>query len=122
MEFFRILDMTVSEADLQEKITPQTVDEFTETMMFLEGGMSQFKGVTLWGEFQISYNKIKGGVRFALLDCPNALCWTITTGYAPKSDAVVLHCTINRTEKAEGFITELHEFLDEWETGLLKDL
>lgn len=122
MEFFRILDMTVSEADLQEKITPQTVDEFTETMMFLEGGMSQFKGVTLWGEFQISYNQIKGGVRFALLDCPNALCWTITSGYEPNKDGIVLHCTINRTEKPEGFIEEVNEFLDEWETGLLKDM
>lgn len=122
MEFFRLIDIQTTEANIQEKIQPQTVEDFAETMMFLEGEIQEFKGVTLWGEFQVSYNKIKGGVRFSLLDCPNALCWTITSGYVPNENGIVLHCTINRTEKPEGFIEEVNEFLDEWETGLVKNL
>ncbi|WP_412986533.1 hypothetical protein [Pontimicrobium sp. IMCC45349] len=122
MEFFRLINKEVQEAVLQEKITPKQVGEFTDSMLFLEGGTYEFNGVTLWGEFLISYNKIKGGVRFTLLDCPNALSWTITSGYSPNPEGLVLHCTINRKEKSEGFIEEVNEFLDEWEEGLKNKL
>lgn len=120
MEFFRIIDKQATEAQLQTKINPKSVEEFTESMMFLESGENNFKGLTLWGEFKISYNKINGGVRFALLDCPNALSWTITVGFSPEQDKIILHCTINRTFKPIEFIEEIEGFLQEWEQGLKK--
>jgi hypothetical protein len=118
MEFFRIIDRQISQEQIKEKIKPTNVADFAETMMFLEKVKNDFKGLTLWGEFVISYDKIKGGVRFTLLDCPNALSWTITTGFPPDRDKIVLHATINRTRKPDIFIEEIHEFLDEWEMGL----
>ena len=118
MEFFRIIEIKTTATTIQEKIHPLTVDHFTETMLFLEKKNSNFKGVTLWGEFLISYNKIKGGVRFALLDCPNALSWTITTGFPPEQYKIIIHCTINRFQQSAQFVKELHEFLDEWETKI----
>jgi len=36
MEFFRIIDKQTTEAQLQTKINPKSVEEFTESMMFLE--------------------------------------------------------------------------------------
>ncbi len=119
MEFFKIIDKQTSENQIQENVTPQHVANFTETMLFLSGNTSKFKSATLWGEFTISYQKIKGGVRFSLIECPNALSWTITTGYPPKRDGIVLHCTINRTQKPQEFINEVHEFLAEWEQGIM---
>ncbi len=62
----------------------------------------------------------KAGVRFTLLDCPNALSWTITTGFSPEKNKIVVHCTINRTEKPTEFIEEINEFLNEWEAGLIR--
>lgn len=118
MEFFRIIDKQVTENQLQEQITPNSVADFTESMMFLEDFNNNFKGLTLWGEFLISFDSIKGGVRFTLLDCPNALSWTITTGFPPEREKIVLHCTINRTNKPKEFIEEIDDFLDEWEAGL----
>ncbi|MDD3721752.1 MAG: hypothetical protein PHW92_04580 [Lutibacter sp.] len=118
MEFFRIIDKQTSEAQLQAKIHPKSIEEFTESMMFLEIVEANFIGLTLWGEFNISYNKINGGVRFALLDCPNALSWTITTGFPPEKDKIILHCTINRTKITIEFIEEIEDFMDEWEQGL----
>jgi len=118
MEFFRIIDKQVSQEIIQDKIYPKSVDEFTESMMFLEDNNNDFKGLTLWGEFIISYDKINGGVRFTLVDCPNALSWTITTGFPPERNKIVIHATINRTQKPEEFLEEIHEFLDEWESGL----
>lgn len=118
MEYFRIIEVISNEEKIQEQINPQTLENFTESMFYLASNEANFLGATLWGEFNISYDKIKGGVRFTLLDCPNALSWTITTGYPPKRDAVVLHGTINRTQKPEEFIEEFQEFLDEWEEGI----
>jgi uncharacterized protein YozE (UPF0346 family) len=118
MEFFRIIDKQVSQEIIQDKIYPKSIDEFTESMMFLEDNNNDFKGLTLWGEFIISYDKINGGVRFTLVDCPNALSWTITTGFPPERNKIVIHATINRTQKPEEFLEEIHEFLDEWESGL----
>ncbi|MDF1518176.1 MAG: hypothetical protein RQ864_07415 [Lutibacter sp.] len=121
MEFFRIIDKQSNEEQLQNKIHPKSLEEFTESMLFLESLENNFIGLTLWGEFNISYNKINGGVRFALLDCPNALSWTITAGFPPEKDKIVLHCTINRREKPIEFIEEIEEFMDEWEKGLKRE-
>lgn len=118
MEFFRIIDKQITEEQLQTRIHPKSIEEFTETMLFLENDENNFIGATLWGEFHISHDKINGGVRFALLDCPNALSWTITAGFPPEEDKIVLHCTINRSEKPIEFVEEIEEFMDEWEDGL----
>lgn len=121
MEFFRIIDKQATESQIQTKIHPKSVGDFTETMLFIENADQNFMGLTLWGEFNISYDKINGGVRFALLDCPNALSWTITAGFLPEKDKIVLHCTINRTQKSIEFIEEIEEFMDEWEKGLKRE-
>jgi hypothetical protein len=118
MEFFRIINKQVTEFDLQKNITPETLENFTETMFKIEDNNPNFIGVTLWGEFEISYSKINGGVRFALVSCPNALAWTITTGFPPARNKIVLHCTINRTQKPDAFVEEIKDFLDEWEIGI----
>jgi len=122
MEFFRIIDRQVTETVIQANINPTSLEDFTESMFFLEDINTNFLGGTLWGEFTISYDKINGGVRFTLLDCPNALSWTITTGYPPEREKIVMHCTINRIQKSEEFVEEIKEFMDEWETGLLNKI
>ncbi|WP_372770567.1 hypothetical protein [Lutibacter sp.] len=121
MEFFRIIDKQTTEAQLQTKIHPKSLEEFTETMLYLESMENNFKGATLWGEFVLSYDKINGGVRFTLLDCPNAVSWTITTGFPPERNKIVLHSTINRTQKPDEFVEEIEEFMDEWEEGLNRE-
>lgn len=121
MEFFRIIDKQATEEQLQTKIHPKSVENFTESMLFIENVENNFIGLTLWGEFNISYHKINGGVRFALLDCPNALSWIITAGFPPEKDKIVLHCTINRIQKPIEFVEEIEEFLEEWETGLNRE-
>ncbi|NNK83460.1 MAG: hypothetical protein HKO92_10085 [Flavobacteriaceae bacterium] len=118
MEFFRLIDRIVSEQIIQNKVTPKTISEYAETMLFVNGSDDNFEGLTLWGEFNISYNKIKGGVRFTLTNCPYAFNWTITHGFKPDREKIVLHCTINRAEIKDEFLEEINEFLDEWQEGL----
>jgi len=121
MEFFRIIEKQTAQEIIQDKIHPQSIEDFTESMLFIEESNGDFKGLTLWGEFLITYDKIKGGVRFTLKDCPNGLSWTITTGYPPARNKIVLHSTINRIQKPEEFIEEIKEFMDEWEKGIEKE-
>ncbi len=118
MEFFRIIDKKVTQELIKDSIQPKSIENFTESMLYLENYEDNFIGSTLWGEFKISYDKINGGVRFTLLDCPNALSWTITTGLSEESEKIILHCTINQSNKPDEFIEEIQEFLDEWESGI----
>jgi len=70
----------------------------------------------IWGQFIISREVIRNGVRFALLDCPHAFAWTIT--YHEARNMLVVHCTIDDQEEAEEFIETIQEFASEWRLGL----
>ena len=76
----------------------------------------------VWGEFTVHRQVINGGVRFSMPGCPNAFAWTITTGFEPAPQKVVIHCTINRTRHDEDFIESIESFIDSWKTGLEKHL
>lgn len=118
MEFFKIVDKPATEDIIQDKISPEHLEKFTESMFLIEEIGNNYNCGTLWGEFIVSSDKIKGGVRFTLLDCPNALQWTITTGFPPEINKIVLHLTINRNQISTAFIEEIQEFLDEWSNGI----
>lgn len=120
MEFLRIVDLNADQSWIHKHIKIDNLEKITETNFVLEKkGMDALIG-TLWGEFDLSYDKINGGVRFALTSCPNALAWTITAGFPPDREKLIIHATINRTRKPQEFIDEINEFLDDWENGLIK--
>ena len=70
----------------------------------------------IWGQFNISREEIKNGVRFALLDCPHAFAWTIT--YHQDRNRLVVHCTIDDQDEDEEFIDTIKEFASDWGSGL----
>lgn len=70
----------------------------------------------LWGQFDVSREAIRNGIRFALLNCPHALAWTIT--YHEKRTMLVIHCTIDDREGDEEFIESIRTFLLDWRHGL----
>lgn len=86
MEFFRMVDIAVTEKTIQEELTLGKLEE---------------------------WDHIMGGIRFSMLNCPNALAWTITTGYPPARDKIVLHLTINRGRKQKEIVDEIHLFLED---------
>jgi hypothetical protein len=57
---------------------------------------------------------IRDGVRFTLPGRPNALAWTVTA----KSEGVLVHCTISRTEHDPDFIESIETFVEDWQAGL----
>ena len=114
MEFFRIVGIHTSEQIIQEEMILEKLEEMTNELVLLDqidDASANIGGI--WGEFTLERSTIKGGLRFTLKECPNALAWTITTGYPPAIDSIVIHLTLNRTEKSKDFIEEVEEFLDD---------
>ena len=114
MEFFRTIKRKTDEVNIQSSLTLKHLDRLSNEI-FIIGDQNE-KGADIggiWGEFTLSRSKINGGLRFALTECPNALVWTITTGYPPCHESIVIHLTINRTQKSSEFIEEIEEFLDD---------
>jgi hypothetical protein len=120
MEFFKTVNIQTTENQLQELLSLDNFNSLNESLFILDYENNSVNIGGIWGEFTLIRDQIRGGVRFALVECPNALAWTVTTGYPPARDQIILHLTINRTEKDQEFIEELNEFLDDWEQGLLQ--
>ena len=118
MEFFAIAQVGLNEQAIQEQITVESMDDFCDTIAVLESDGEMGEIDTVWGGFPVQRQKIRGGVRFALLTCPNALAWTITSGFPPAPEDVVVHGTINRTEQSEEFATSVAEFIEAWRFGI----
>ncbi|WJJ95204.1 hypothetical protein [Algibacter luteus] len=114
MEFFRIINLKTQDKIIQEELTIENLEYFSNEI-FVIGDQNNTEADIggIWGEFTLTRTLIKGGLRFALVECPNALAWTITTGILPDPDAVVIHLTINRQQQKESFIEEIEEFLDD---------
>lgn len=114
MEFFRILEVTTTESGIKTALTLENLSSISNEI-FVIGTQDKTKANIggIWGEFTLTRSEIKGGLRFALMECPNALAWTITTGFSPNPNALIIHLTINRQEKESSFIEEVEEFLDD---------
>jgi len=112
MEFFRIIPIKTTEVSIKELLIFAKLDAMS-TQLFVIGKQDKNEAEigSLWGEFTLRRSEINGGVRFALVECPNALCWTITTGFSPNKEAIIIHLTINRKEKKQEFIDEIEDFL-----------
>ena len=118
MEFFKIVDIKPTEEHLKNKLGLQQLESFCESVFPLDEGNEVCMIGGMWGEFTLRRDEIMGGVRFSMLDCPNALAWTVTTGYPPAREKLVVHLTINRERKQEEFVEEINLFLEDLTKGL----
>ena len=123
MEFFSIADVGASIETIQA-LTVEKLDQYcTDIDKVLNVYTENHADVyCIWGNFTVERQIINGGVRFTLPKCPNALAWTITTGFDPAPDKVVIHCTINRTEHDDEFIESIESFIKAWKLGLESNL
>jgi hypothetical protein len=118
MEYFRIVEVNIQEEELKEKLILQKLEDYCLSIFPLDEGIEVCKIGGMWGDFTLRRDEIMGGVRFSMLDCPNALAWTVTSGYPPARDKVVVHLTINRQRKQQEFVEEIEAFLDDHVEGL----
>lgn len=121
MEFFKIIEVKTTAEEIQKNINFDNLDDLCESIFI----MDHFEDIAniggIWGEFSLQKDRINGGLRFSLLECPNALAFTITTGYPPSPDQIVFHLTVNRTELKSMFVEEIEAFIDDWKKGIEKE-
>ena len=114
MEFFRTINSKTDENSIKNMLGFEHLELMSSQLFLLQTKSDYLAEIgSLWGEFTLTRQEIKGGLRFSLLECPNALAWTITTGYEPAPESIVVHLTINRTEKDDEFLEEIKDFLDD---------
>jgi hypothetical protein len=119
MEFFTTADIRTTEQALRAALTIPSLPNYCasiERVLVTLGDRGRVYCV--WGEFAVHRQDIRGGVRFTLPGCPNGLQWTLTTGFPPAPHAVVIHCTISRTEQDPDFVDSLRTFISHWREGL----
>lgn len=112
MEFFKSISLKSTEEEIQKSFTLDNLPLMTNQLFIIgEQNILHAEIGSLWGEFTLARQEIKGGVRFSLVECPNALTWTITCGVGSLKDSVVIHLTINRIQVPEDFLEEINFFL-----------
>jgi hypothetical protein len=123
VEFFAIADVATTPHVLQTLTVKQLAAYCSDIDKVLTVDDDDRGSVyCIWGEFSVERQLINGGVRFTLPGCPNALAWTVTTGFPPAPGKVVIHCTINRQEHEEDFIDSIESFIAAWRHGLEQNL
>jgi hypothetical protein len=114
MEFFRFIQTKTQAETIQDELTFDNLEGMSN-QIFIIGDQNETEASIggIWGEFTLTRTPIRGGLRFALKECPNALTWTLTTGLDPNPEVIVIHLTINRQQQKESLIEEIEEFLDD---------
>ncbi|GAB6051539.1 hypothetical protein JCM17960_03590 [Magnetospira thiophila] len=120
MEFFAQARGTWTETELRDRLTLARLAEHCASITeIIDPGDGETGEIySIWGQFKVQRAPIRGGVRFVLPTCPNAVTWSITTGLPPDPTATVIHCTINRPDHDPEFIESLQDFVEDWRVGL----
>lgn len=119
MEFFALADVRMDQAAIRDSIKLETLPELCASFESVDQPhLNEADAYSVWGRFHIHSLPIEGGVRFSMTDCPNGLTWSITTGFPPAPERVVVHAAINRIEHDPEFIDSLNEFVQQWKDGL----
>ncbi|NOX09912.1 MAG: hypothetical protein GXP22_10595 [Gammaproteobacteria bacterium] len=120
MEFFSFSQCSSTEQELQQLLTIDTLNSWCPFHVdkILSHQDNSGEIYCIWGQFHIQRELIYGGVRFSLLNCRNAVTWSITTCPRYRPDEIVVHCTINRTEQDTDFTDTIESFVEEWRQAL----
>lgn len=82
MEFFEFADLLTTQDEIRNKVSIDTLPFFCEEIEAVDEAEELGRVIFRhWGRFHLRQEDVMGGVRFSVPDCPNALAWTVTTGY-----------------------------------------
>ncbi len=120
MEFFEFANVMTTLEEIRNKVSIDTLPLFCEDIEEVDAAEELGRVIYFrhWGRFHLRQEDVMGGVRFSVPDCPNALAWTVTTGYPPYPEKIVLHATINRIGHVAEFIEATKALLTTLKTGL----
>ncbi|MBI4804790.1 MAG: hypothetical protein HY795_06110 [Desulfovibrio sp.] len=120
MEFFEFADVAATPEGIRQMLTLSALPDYCDEIESVdeEEELGRVVYFFQWGRYHIRRDEVMGGVRFWVPDCPNALAWTVTTGYPPHPGKIVLHATINRTFHDQEFIDATKALISAFKAGL----
>ena len=122
MEFFAVVPCRIEAAELQQRLTIGNLPRLCASIeKVLRDDPHHGEIYCLWGQFEVNRELIRGGVRFSLPGCPNALAWTVTVELPPDPAQIVFHCSINRQTHEADFIESLQAFVEDWRLGIARE-
>lgn len=123
MEFFEFANVATTQEAITKKVISKNLPFYCEEIEAVtdEGQRDLVVYFSHWGRFSIRSEEIMGGIRFSIPDCPNALTLSVTTGYPPHPDKIVIHSTINRTYHDNDFIEGIQSLIKALKSGLEKN-
>lgn len=118
MEFFEEIEThTADPATLKGRIRISSLPRFCRSIdSVISDRHDSGEIYSVWGQFRVSREEIRNGVRFAFVDCPHAFAWTVTCHENRK--LLVVHCTIDDREADRDFVESIEEFVTDWGVGL----
>ncbi len=117
MEWCHQLDRAIPEDRLAALCTLERLPGLCQDIYEVSApsGPDQAEISCVWGVFETRRSRIRNGIRYELLSCPNALQWTVTTRHG----ATTLHGSINQLAPDQDFADSIGAFLDSFRQGLL---
>lgn len=117
MEWFHVIRNGLVESDIRRLCTVENLpvlcgDVYEITHPASTDAAAEISCV--WGLFAAHAEPVRNGVRYALITCPNALQWTITT----RNGETTIHCTINQAAPDPDFAESIGAFMDKFHDGL----
>ena len=118
MEFFSKINTSIEGSEfLKNALTISSLPSFTDSILNVISDSGDTGEIySIWGQFDISRELIRYGVRFSLTSCPLAFAWTITLN--PDQNEVIAHSTFNKTDADPEFVETIVSFMSEWELSI----
>ena len=120
MEFFEFADVLTTQEEIRTRVPIDSLPFLCKEVEAVDAAEELGRVIYFrhWGRFHLRREQVMGGIRFSVPDCPNALTWTVTTGYPPYPEKIILHATINRLGHDPEFISATKDLLAALKTGL----
>ena len=120
MEFFQELNhSSLDLPQLSEALTISNLPSLCDSInSVISDHGNQGEIHCVWGQFNVTREELKTGVRFSLVNFPHAFAWTITLHDDPQK--LVIHCTNDKQHLEQDFFDTIVVFMEDFVKGLGK--
>jgi len=119
MEWFHVIRPAIAESDIRRLCTVENLPALCGDVYEIMHPASESAAAEIscvWGLFAADVEPVRNGVRYALITCPNALQWTVTT----RNGETTIHGTINQATPDPDFAESIAAFMDKFHAGLVE--
>ncbi|MDH5649545.1 MAG: hypothetical protein OEY67_07785 [Gammaproteobacteria bacterium] len=113
--FGRRIPSPLSVSEIQSQITIASLTRYCASIhSLIQDGDSEGEIYCIWGQFIVTREVTRNGVRFTLPRCPNGLYWLVEK----RGNDLVIEAIVTKDELAPDFAESVEQFVSDWAVGL----